>query len=212
MRNYITILISIFLVFFGTSIIAQEKAMSSSEIATFKQKVMEEAKSTRSIQTNFIQYKHLDFLSNDVKTSGKMLFKAPHLVKWEYTHPYQYSVVFKEDQLLINDGGSKSKVDIGNSKLFRKLNQLIVNSMTGDMFDDTDFEVSFLTSSKYNKAIFVSKDKKIAEFIASFELLFDRKDAQVLEVKMIEPSQDFTRIVFENRLINTKVDDSVFTN
>ncbi len=212
MRNYITVLTFLFLGIFGTSIIAQEKAMSTSEIATFKQKVVEEAKSTKSIQTNFTQYKHLDFLSNDVKTSGKMLFKAPHLVKWEYTHPYQYSVVFKEDQLLINDGGSKSKVDIGNSKLFRKLNQLIVNSMTGDMFDDKDFEVSFLTSSKYNKAIFVSKDKKIAEFIASFELLFDKKNAQVLEVKMIEPSQDFTRIVFENRLINTKVDDSVFTN
>ncbi len=209
MRNTITIL---FFIFFATILIAQENAMTSSEISAFKEKVVQEAKNTKSIKTNFTQFKHLDFLSNDVKTSGKMLFKAPHLVRWEYTHPYQYSIVFKQDQLLINDGGNKSKVDIGNSKLFRKLNQLIVNSVTGDMFDDKDFEVSFFTSAKYIKAVFVPKDKKIAEFIASFELLFDKKDAQVFEVKMMEPSQDFTRIVFNNRMLNTPIDESVFDN
>lgn len=209
MRKYFTIL---FLILSVAILSAQENVMTNAEIAIFKEKVIQEAKTTKSINTDFTQYKHLDFLSNDVKTSGKMFFKAPHHVRWEYTHPYLYSVVFSEDQLLINDGGSKSKVDIGNSKLFRKLNQLIVNSVTGDMFSDSDFEVSFFSNSKYNKAVFLPKDKKIAEFIASFELYFDKKNSQVYEVKMIEPSQDFTRIVFNNRVLNTNIDDKVFTN
>lgn len=197
---------------FGISIHAQESAMTASEISSFKEKVIASAKSTNSITTDFIQYKHLDFLANDVKTSGKMVFKAPNLVKWEYTNPYQYSVIFKEDQLLINDGGTKSKVDIGNSKLFKKLNELIVNSVKGNMFNDADFRVSFFKSPKYNKAVFIPKDKKIADYIASFELFFNIDDAQVNEVKMIEPSKDFTRIIFKNRTLNIAINDSVFTN
>ena len=186
--------------------------MNAAEIASFKEKVIAAAKSTKSIKTDFVQFKHLDFLANDVKTSGKMFFKAPNLVKWEYTNPYQYTVVFREGELLINDGGTKSKVDIGNSKLFKKLNQLIVNSIKGNMFSDADFTVKFYKSTKYNKAIFIPKDKKIAAYIASFELLFNKDDSQVYEVKMVEPSQDFTQIIFKNRTLNTSVHDSVFSN
>lgn len=209
MRNYLLLFLFIAI---GGSIQAQETAMNASEIAAFKEKVIASAKATQTIKTDFVQYKHLDFLANDVKTSGNMVFKAPNLVKWEYTHPYQYSVIFRQDQLLINDGGAKSKVDIGNSKLFKKLNQLIVNSVKGNMFNDADFTVSFFKSSKYNKAVFIPKDKKIADYIASFQLLFNKDDAQVFEVKMVEPSQDFTRIVFSNRKLNTPIDGSVFNN
>lgn len=209
MRNYI-----LFLVLLGSPAVmcAQETNMNAREIAAFKDKVIASAKTTKSIQTDFVQYKHLDFLADDVKTWGKMVFKAPNAVKWEYTKPYQYSIVFNKDQLLINDGGTKSKVDIGNSKLFQKLNQLIVSSVRGDMFSDSDFKVIFLKTSQYNKAIFVPKDKKIATYIASFELLFNKEEAQVVEVKMVEPSQDYTRIVFSNRVLNGQVDDAVFNN
>ena len=203
--------ISILFIFLSTSC-SLRTTEGLRQVTSFKQKVIAESQSTKTIKSDFVQFKHLDFLANDVKTSGKMVFKAPSQVKWEYTNPYQYSVIFKEDQLLINDGGTKSKVDIGNSKLFKKLNELIVNSVKGNMFNDADFEVSFFKSSKYNKAVFLPKDKKIAEYIASFELLFNKSDAQVYEVKMVEPSKDFTQIIFSNRILNSEINDSVFSN
>lgn len=209
MDKYLSIL---FLILFGSSFQAQETKMNTSEMASFKEKVIVTAKATNTIKSDFVQYKHLNFLTNDVKTSGKMIFKSPNLVKWEYTKPFQYSVVFKEEQLLINDGDTKSKVDVGSSELFKKLNQLIVNSVKGNMFNDADFKVSYLKSTKYNKAVFVPVNKKLAAYIASFELLFNKNDAQVYEVKIVEPSQDFTRIIFSNRTINSTIDDSVFNN
>ena len=101
------------------SVSAQETSMSASEIDVFKAKVEASAASTQTIQSDFVQFKHLDFLSNDIETSGSMSFKSPNKVRWEYTKPYQYQVIFKEDKLLINDGGTKSKVDIGSSKMFK---------------------------------------------------------------------------------------------
>ncbi|GEQ85239.1 cell envelope biogenesis protein LolA [Patiriisocius marinistellae] len=196
---------------FSTQVMAQERVMTASEISAFKTAVIETSRASKTIKSDFIQYKHLDFLDNDIETIGKLQFKAPGFVKWEYTKPYVYSVIFREDKLLINDGGTKNAIDIGSSKMFKKLNDLIVKSVKGDMFDDNDFTVTYFITDKANKAVFVPKDKKLTEYIASFELLFDKKEASVTEVKMIEPSQDYTQIIFKNRLVNTTINDAVFT-
>lgn len=191
-------------------LLAQEVTMSASEILVFQEQVKTTSKASKTIQSDFVQYKHLDFLDNDIETFGKLQFKAPGLVRWEYTKPYQYTVIFKEDKLLINDGGTKSDIDIGSSKMFKKLNELIVNSVKGDLFNDADFSVSYFKVKGANKAVFVPKDQKIAGYIASFELLFNIKDGAVTEVKMIEPSLDYTRITFSNRKLNIPIDASVF--
>lgn len=191
---------------------AQESIMGNAEIDSFKAKVNKTSKATITIQSNFTQYKHMDFLANDITTKGKMAFKAPNMVKWEYTDPFEYSIIFKEDQLIINDSGTKSNMDLGNSTLFKKLNQLIVNSVKGNLFQDEDFSMNYFKSPDYYKVIFVPKDEKIKGYIASFILLFNKGQADVMEVKMVEPSNDYTRIVFSDRLINKPLDNEVFTN
>jgi len=186
--------------------------MNISEITVFKKQIKEVSEKTKTITSDFVQYKHLDFLTEDIETSGKIAFKAPNWVKWEYTKPYEYSVIFKNDVLLINDGGTKSDVKMSSSKLFKNLNQLIINSVTGDMFDEEQFEISYYKSKEYYKVILVSKDKKLAKFINSFELQFHKETGAVLEVKMIELSGDFTKIIFSNRVDNSDLSDAIFTN
>ena len=208
MRNYILLVLVI--VSFGMK--SQETEMSSSEISLFNAQIKEVSENTKTITSDFVQLKHLDFLTSDIETSGKMAFKAPNWVKWEYTSPYEYSVIFKDDVLLINDGGTKSDIKMGSSKLFKKLNELIINSVTGDMFDDESFEVTYFITEDYNKVILVSNDKKLSKMIAVFELHFNKENGAVLQVKMIEPSQDYTKIVFSNRVDNSEINDAVFTN
>ncbi|MCF6306411.1 MAG: outer membrane lipoprotein carrier protein LolA [Flavobacteriaceae bacterium] len=191
---------------------AQEVKMNASEISSFKNQIKEVSEKTKTITSDFIQYKHLDFLTEDIKTSGKMTFKAPNWVKWEYTKPYQYSVIFKDNVLLINDGGTKSDVKISSSKLFKQLNKLIINSVTGDMFDEEQFDILYSKTENYNKVILTSKDKNFAKFIKTFELHFNKKTGAVIEVKMIEPSEDFTKIIFSNRVDNSTLSDAIFTN
>ncbi|HLT52137.1 MAG TPA: outer membrane lipoprotein carrier protein LolA [Arenibacter sp.] len=209
MRN---ILFSILLLGHISLLLGQESPMNGTEIIGFKDLVNETSKTTQTIQSDFVQYKHLDFLSNDIVTHGKMVFKSPNKVRWEYTEPFRYSIVFLEDKLLINDGGSKSNVDMGNSALFQKLNQLIVNSVKGDLFQDSDFNMEYFKAQDYYKVVFTPRDEKIKSYIATFILIFDKVQAAVQEVKMVEPSGDFTRIVFTDRKINQTVNDAVFSN
>ncbi|WP_269222459.1 outer membrane lipoprotein carrier protein LolA [Flavobacterium sp. IMCC34518] len=192
--------------------LAQEQKMSESEIAAFKQSVAVVSKKINTLSTDFIQYKHLDFLSKDIETSGKMVFKEPNLLLWQYKKPYNYSIVFKNGKILINDEGKKSAVDIGNSKLFGKINKLIVGSVSGDLFDDKEFSISYFKNKDQNTAKFIPKEATLKKYIKQIELTFNKGDATVIQVKLLESSADFTRIVFKNKIINTKVDEASFTN
>ena len=121
---------------------AQEQKMSAQEIVKFKETIENKSKSIKSMKTDFVQLKHMDFLTKDIETSGKMFFKSPNMLNWQYTKPYQYSIIFKNNKVYINDQGNKSTVD-AKSKIFEKINKLIVGSVSGNMFDDKEFEISY---------------------------------------------------------------------
>lgn len=203
------------LIFLNVSVFksfAQEQKMSENESTVFKQSVAVVSKKIKTLSTDFVQYKHLDFLSKDIETSGKMIFKEPNLLLWQYKKPYNYSIVFKNGKILINDEGKKSAVDIGNSKLFGKINKLIVGSVSGDLFDDKEFSIFYFKNKDQNITKFIPKDATLKKYIKQIELTFDKEDATVVQVKLLESSSDFTRIVFKNKVINAKVDEASFTN
>lgn len=206
MRNLVFVITCIV-----TTFAYAQTPMSDAEATALKAKVKALAATTKSITSDFTQYKHLDFLSNDIKTSGTLAFKTPDLVKWQYIDPFKYSVVFKEDKLFINDQGNKSKVDLGSNKLFKQLNTLIINSIKGDMFNDKDFEITYFKLKDNSQVHFKSRDPKFSEFIELFKITFNDK-GDVVEVKLIEPSQDYTKIIFSNRVLNPGLSDAVFSN
>lgn len=191
---------------------AQEQKMSAAEITSFKSAVNATAKNTKTLTTDFVQYKHMDFLSKDIETSGKMSFKSPGMLLWQYTKPYQYSVVFKNNKIAINDAGKKSAMDMGSSKMFNKLNKLIVGSVNGDMFDENEFTISFFKTAEHNITKLMPKDTTLKKYIKQMELYFDKKGNMVSQVKMTEPSNDYTTIVFKNKVTNAQIADSVFNN
>ena len=196
------------LFFLVVAVNAQTK-MSSAESVVLKAKVKAHATTINTLISDFTQYKHLDFLSNDIVTSGKLAFKSPNMVKWEYTTPFKYSVLFKNDKLFINDEGKKSDIDLGSNKMFKQLNTLIINCVKGDLFDDNEFDIAYFKKETNSEVHFSPKDKEFSKYIKAFYILFN-DEGHVVELKMLEPSEDYTRIVFNNGQINTTLSDAVF--
>lgn len=200
------------MLFLSFGVFSQEQKMSESEITTFKNSVNETAKNTKTLSTDFTQLKHMDFLSKDIETSGKMNFKSPNMLQWQYVKPYQYSIVFKNNKIFINDAGKKNNIDKGNSKMFDKLNKLIVGSVNGNMFDENEFTISYFKTKDFNITKLLPKDASLKKYVKQMELYFDKTGNTVSQVKMIEPSNDYTKIIFKNKIINAKIEDSVFNN
>lgn len=191
---------------------AQERMLAAAEVSAFKSGVMQESRKIQNIKTDFIQYKHLSFLSKEIETSGNMFFQAPDLLNWRYTQPYQYSIVFNKGKVHINDQGKKSSFDTSNNKMFEKINKLIVGSVSGNMFDDNEFTISYFSDKTHYIARFIPKSKELQKVIEEIELFFPLKEFIVSEVRLNESSGDYTRIVFKNRQVNAQVSDSDFTD
>lgn len=199
------------LTFFLTGVkgISQNE-LSAAEEQEFKAKVRTTAKNTETIVSNFTQTKQLFILDNVITSEGKLVFKAPNLVRWEYVDPYQNVAIFKDNQLLVNNEGKRQNIDLGSNKMFKSLNSLIVHSIKGDMFDESEFELSYYGYDDFYLITFVPKDKRIKKFIAEFEMKFSKNTAEVDEVKLIEPNDDYTVITFHDRKVNVPVKDVAF--
>lgn len=189
---------------------AQNTAMSAAEAKAFVARVSSETKEIRTLQSDFTQTKKMDFLDKSIVTYGKMTLKTPNMLSWKYTKPYQYSIVFKDNKIFINDQGKKSSVD-AKSKTFEKINKLIVGSSNGQMFNDPEFSVAYFKNGNSNMAKFTPKSSQLLKYIKQIELHFPKNQSTVSQVNMTEASGDTTNIVFKNTKINAPVSASDFS-
>ncbi|WP_299205653.1 LolA family protein [Brumimicrobium sp.] len=203
--------IVLFCTLFTFSLLAQETKLTAQELSAFKQRVEQETKSLKSIRTDFEQSKHMAFLSNDIQSKGKMYLRSDGSLKWEYTSPNVYSVIFKNNSILINDNGKKSTVS-GEQDMFKKINHLISGSVSGKLFDDKEFNISYYKSGKNILVKLIPNNKTLKKYISEVNLYFPQQDATVSKVKLIEPSGDFTLITFINKELNVQIDPSIFNH
>lgn len=189
---------------------AQNTAMTSAEAKTFVTRISSETKEIKTLQSDFIQTKKLDFLDKNIVTQGKMSLKSPNALSWKYLKPYQYSIIFKDNKIFINDQGKKSSVD-AKSKTFEKINKLIVGSSNGKMFNDPEFSVIYMKNANYNIAKFTPKSAQLLKYIKQIELHFPKNQSTVSQVNMTEASGDTTNIVFKNTKINAPIPASEFS-
>lgn len=208
MHRYLYILF--FLVVFFVR--GQEISLSDSEIQVFKNRVSTTAKGSKTIVNTFVQIKHIDFLSNDIQSSGDLFFKSPNIIKWKYTSPYEYSVIFKNKKLYINDAGKKSDINLASNKVFKKLNDLIARSVSGDMMDENQFVMSFYKNKDTYIAKLLPKDQTLKSMFKEIVLSFGNEAFLVSSVKLIEPSGDYTLINFKNVSVNQPIKDAVFAH
>ncbi|MEA1851020.1 outer membrane lipoprotein carrier protein LolA [Chryseobacterium sp. MHB01] len=189
---------------------SQNTAMSGAEAKAFVAKVSSETKGIKTLQADFTQSKKMDFLDKNIVTYGRMSLKTPNMLAWKYTKPYQYSIVFKDNKIFINDQGKKSSVD-AKSKTFEKINKLIVGSSNGQMFNDPEFSVSYMKSANFNIAKFTPKSAQLLKYIKQIELYFPKNESTVSQVNMTEASGDTTNIIFKNTKVNAPVAASEFS-
>lgn len=184
--------------------------MTEPEVTTFKNKVISDSKSLQSLSSNFTQTKHISFLSKPITSTGKLYLKNDERLRWEYLTPTQYTVIFKNKKLLVNNQGKQSTVDLATNKQFEKLSKLISGSIKGNLFDDNEFHITYFQTDSDYLVKLTPKSKDLAKYVKEIELYFDKKGKLVKKSKTIEPNNDYTVITFTDVKINQPIHDSVF--
>ncbi|MBD1424336.1 outer membrane lipoprotein carrier protein LolA [Sphingobacterium arenae] len=188
---------------------AQTREMTANERASFQQS-LQQLLEVKTVSADFVQFKHLSFMKKPVESSGKLYVKHPDKLSWAYTAPFQYKMVFKDNKIYIDDQGKKQTIHIGNSKNFEKISTLVSSSLRGGIYDEKEFSVSYLKQGNADMVRLTPKLAGAKKYIKEIVLLFSPKDKHVEEVRLVEPSNDYTRFVIKNRKVNTTIDESIF--
>lgn len=205
-------ILKIFLLFLPALIVAQNSQLSDMEVKEFKQEVSKHSENLESLSSEFTQTKHMQLMEEEAVSEGKLFYRTPDVLKWEYHTPYNYKILFKEKQLHINDDGDKSVTSLRSHKMFNKLLNLISGSVNGKLLEDPEnFRISYYKNGDYVQAVIVPQDDALKSMFSEIILIFNGNHV-VDSVKLMEENGDFTRIQFKNISLNPQLDSSVFQN
>jgi len=209
MKKY-SLLLFIFLLAYGLSAQQSDDFSAMKEIEILKEKINKVSENTRTIQSDFIQEKHLTMLEEVIISKGRFLFRKENDVRWEYSSPINYVIVIYEGKFRIKNDEKISEFDIGSNALFQQINKMIVTAIRGDFVDNPEFEASFFESGKLYRVKLKALNKQVAEMLAGIEIFFSKETLAVERVMFIEPGEDYTNIIFNNRKVNFEITDNQF--
>lgn len=188
-----------------------QKAMTEAESRDFLSQLAKDSKKIQTLQTDFTQTKKVKLLSKPIVSLGKMNFQAPNMLSWQYTSPHHQGFVFKENKIYVREKGKKYSVDTQN-KMFEKLSQLIVGSVSGHIFSNSDFQASFFQEGNMKIVRLVPKPRQLQRFVKQVEIYFKNQNMTASKVIMTEKTGDTTEIEFSNTQQNITLPASVFGN
>ena len=180
------------------------------DTAAFKLKMETQSKLVNSIESDFTQEKYLSVMSENIISKGHFCFKKINMLRWEYNDPYKYIIAINKDKMFIKDNGKVTKYDINSNKMFKSINEMMMNTVQGNLLNNKDYIAKIYESDKQYLLELAPVQKGAKDFLKVIQLYIDKSDYAVVKVKMIEPGDDFTSIDFTNRKNNQPIDDEKF--
>lgn len=205
-------LVFLILLFVSTKlIVAQDSTFSAvTSISDVESRLAEYANSTISIESNFIQEKHLWMLDEVIVSEGIFLFKKTNSVRWQYYTPIKYTIVIHDGKFTIISNEKVNEFDIDSNPMFREINKMIVTAIKGDFIDNPDFEAEFFENESQYLAKLIPTNSQVSSMLTTIEIFFSKESMQVEKVIFNEPGDDFTSIYFNDRVINGDLPDTRF--
>lgn len=84
------------------------------------------ASGLKSMSCSFTQTKYLSLLSDRMVSEGKMNYKQPNKLRWEYTTPYQYLFIFNGTKVYVGNKSRKDVIDTNTNKVFKEVARIMM--------------------------------------------------------------------------------------
>jgi outer membrane lipoprotein-sorting protein len=204
-------MIFLFVCFFST-VSAQSKFLPMKDAKQFSLKLSEVTQKTSTIESNFIQEKNLDVISEKIITKGKFYFKKEDKLRWEYTEPFSYLIIMNGEKILIKDEKKENRFDASSNKIFTEINSIMLGSIRGTILnEDKKFKIDFQENNQYNLFKMRPLSQQLKTYITEIRIYFNKVSYFVSKLEIEESSGDYTKIEFSGMKINTPVTDESFS-
>lgn len=210
MKKYIAIVAVMFVILLSSLVAQNDPYGAMKDVTGFKTKLNQKNQTINTLACNFLQEKSLSFMAQKVISKGAMKYKKPDMMKLEYATPFQYIMSLYKGKVIIKDNGKISKYDSKSNKVFKYVNDLMINAVQGNVADSKEFSIVFKENSKTYLMEMTPTDAIMKEYVSKVLVTVSKTDYGVLKVEMTEKSGDYTLITFINRVYNTPLKDEEF--
>ena len=201
--------ISFFFLLLGSSLFAQAYTKISDPKAC-KAALEKQHKETKSIQADFTETASSSLLSTPQKGSGKMWYKKENKIRWEKNKPDSQVILINGKEVKLQEKGKE--VSSASSKMVvKKIQQLMVQMMTGEFLNEKDFKITYYENKSNYKLILVPKSDKMKRYVAEISLIFAKEELLLKELTMKQNDTDKLVYSFSNMQQNGTINDSKFT-
>jgi outer membrane lipoprotein-sorting protein len=180
------------------------------DIKGFNEKFDEVSKNLLSIRSDFVQEKHLSFMEDNIISKGVFRYKRDNKVRLQYTTPFEYLMILNNGKMYIKDGNKVNKFDTHSNKLFKQINDMMINTLNGNVLHSKDYAVSYFENDMMYLLELVPQDKTVLDIVQKIKIYVDKKKISVSKIDMVEKSGDFTLLSFLNVQQNTAIKDEEF--
>lgn len=176
--------------------------------AQVRQRISQVASKMKTMQCDFVQTKYVKMLNDKMVSKGKMYYRQPNKLRWEYTSPYAYTFLLNDSKVQMKSSQRSSVVDVKQNKLFGEIARVMMNSVVGKcLSDEKDFRVSMAESRGEWIATLLPVRKEMKQMFQKIILHFDKSQSMVSEVDLLEKNGDKTVISLRGVKVNQAIDD-----
>ncbi len=204
MNRLLSLLLTLFLAL-GTS------AQKVNEAAV-KQQINNATARVRTMQCDFVQTKHMRMLNDKMVSKGVMYYSQSNKLRWQYTSPYTYTFVLNGSQVMMNKGKKNQVIDVSQSKVFKEITRIMMNSVVGKcLTDDKDFKSSIADGKTEWVVTLTPLKKNMKQLFATIKVRFNKQRSMVSAVELYEKNGDRTVIELNNVRTNTTLNAKLFS-
>lgn len=194
--------------FCAVSAFAQNKV----DEAKVKQQINAVASAMKTMQCDFVQTKYVKMLNDKMVSRGKMYYLQSDKLRWEYVSPYTYTFILNGSKALISKGKRSDVVNVNQSKSFKEIARIMMNSVVGKCLTDSkDFKVGITATATEYVATLYPQQKQMQQMFSKIILHFNRQKSTVAKVELLEKKGDRTVIELNNVKTNAPVNAKVFS-
>lgn len=213
--NYVRLIMRRIFVFVLMSFVSfscfSQTKVSKEEQGKMIQTIEKAVSSLKSMHCSFRQEKVIGLLNEKVVSLGTMDYCQPTKLRWQYNKPYTYTFVINGTKIMIKSSNQKNIIDSRQSKIFKEVTRIMVNSITGKCLTDSkQFTVSMYIYKTEWIATMVPVAKELKSMFKTIKLHIDPKKGLVSRVELTEKSNDVTTIFLYDYKTNIKIDEKVF--
>ncbi len=207
MHKYLTIVF--FLLSFAA--IAQPKGYSLvKNTAALQQAININNARIQTITSDFVQVKNMALLEEKIKSKGRFYYKKENKVRIEYASPFTYLLVMNGNQIVVKDEQKTSKINTKNSKAMQSVNRIMVDCMSGAVFQNKDFNViAYESNAGYLLSMQPATDA-MKKMFKQIDVYMNKKTMDVDRLSMTELGGDYTDMHFTNTKHNAPLDEVLF--